>query len=71
LTGVGERVRFFIQAVDKAGNVALETNKGLLFTLVRQEAPTQPVGGYTAGPWWEARPWSTRLPFLPLVLRRD
>jgi hypothetical protein len=67
LSGIGDSVTFFAQAVDKAGNVALETNKRLFFTSQTQNP--QMVGGITEWPLSLPRVGNTHLPFLPVVLR--
>jgi hypothetical protein len=40
----GERIEYFVQAVDRAGNVAVSTNKGLLFAGAPAPSSSRPNG---------------------------
>lgn len=69
--GDTEDTNFFVQAVDKAGNVALATNKGQYFALEGEDGASTPVGGLTEWPAWRSTESDTQIPYLPLILRDD
>ena len=70
MLGDTEDTSFFVQAVDKAGNVALATNKGLYFALGSEDVST-PIGGLTEWPTWRSMQTDTQIPYLPLILREN